>query len=137
VRFFLDENFPKTAAALLASRGHEAIDIRGTSLEGANDSVLFDLAQDGQAVFLTTDRDFFHTVPHLYDCHHGVVVVTLRQPNRANILERLEWFLDHFENTALENRVFRLKDETYRVLPTRHDSSSAAEEPGEFGGHCT
>jgi predicted nuclease of predicted toxin-antitoxin system len=117
MRFFLDENFPKTATRLLAERGHETLDIRGTGKEGLNDSDLFLLAQASQAVFLTTDRDFFHAIPHLYPRHAGVVVVALRQPNRENILAKLSWLLDHVPAGQLGARVFLLRDASYVVYP--------------------
>ena len=55
------------------------------------DETVFRKAKDFGAVLLTTDRDFFHTIPHLHDTHCGVIVIALRQPNRAAILSRLEW----------------------------------------------
>lgn len=117
MRFFLDENFPMSASEFLRRRNHEATDIRGTRDQGVDDVRLFDLAQEQQAVLLTTDRDFFHTIPHLYEHHLGVVVIALRQPNRQNILGKLEWFLEHFGHTSLENKVFQLRDQTYVVYP--------------------
>ena len=91
MRFLLDENFPKASVVMLQSAGHEVFDIRGTNEEGMEDDALFRKAQELGAVLLTTDRDFFHTVPHLHDAHGGVLVIALRQPNRAAILSRLEW----------------------------------------------
>lgn len=117
MRFFFDENFPKAAGSFICERGHEVIDIRGTDQEGADDAAIFRLAQEKAAVFLTTDRDFFHTVPLLVKNHQGVVVVALRQPNRRRILERLEWFLEHFEEIDISNKVFELRDHTYVVHP--------------------
>ena len=117
MRFFLDENFPRTASSVLLDHGHEVVDIRGTKNEGADDAVIFDMAQEQQAVFLTTDRDFFHTIPHLYKHHFGIVVIALRQPNRQNILGKLQWFLDHFAEGNLENKIFLLRDRTYVVYP--------------------
>jgi len=117
MRFFLDENFPKSASDLLNRHKHEILDIRGTQDQGADDATIFDLAQEQQAVFLTTDRDFFHTIPHLYEHHFGVVVIALRQPNRHNILGKLEWFLQHSGNDSLENKIFQLRDRTYVVYP--------------------
>lgn len=115
MKFLLDENFPKAAILLLESCGHQAEDIRGTKKEGAEDSVIFQLAQDLNAVFLTTDKDFFHTVPHLFEEHHGVVVIILRQPNRENILSKLEWFLNYTESKKIRNRIYLLKDKTFSV----------------------
>ena len=83
--FFLDENFPKAAIPLLVDLGHETIDIRGSTSEGCPDDAIFSQAQSAEAVFLTTDRDFFHTIPHLFESHAGVIVVALRQPSRRAI----------------------------------------------------
>ena len=117
MRFFLDENFPKAAHVLLAGRGHDVMDVRGTSDEGMDDPHIFGLAQRNEAAFLTTDKDFFHTVPHLYSRHHGAVVIALRQPNRKSIMDRLDWFLSRFSADSLQGRVFLLKDRTYVVYP--------------------
>jgi predicted nuclease of predicted toxin-antitoxin system len=129
VKFFFDENFPKSAGPLLMARGHECVDIRGTDKEGVEDIAIFHLAQEQRAVFFTTDRDFFHTIPHLEKNHHGVVVVALRQPNRQSILSRLEWFLERFEHRDIANRVFELRDRTFVVFPnlSLHPPSSEGE----------
>jgi predicted nuclease of predicted toxin-antitoxin system len=100
MKFFLDENFPKTAAGLLVSMGHEVLDIRGHTRGGAEDKRIFEMAQAQNAVFLTTNRDFFHTIPHLYPNHCGIVVIALRQPNRKAITYRLSWFLERFSSVC-------------------------------------
>lgn len=119
MKFFLDENFPKAAHPLLKNLGHEIFDLRGTSREGAADTEIFQEAQDCEAVFLTTDRDFFHTVPHLYSRHEGVVVIALRQPNRANILDKLSfsWIIDHLAPQDFKNRVIQMRDKTWISIP--------------------
>ena len=124
MKFLLDENFPKLAQQLLRSCGHEVLDVRGSPCEGNDDASVFALAQDNAAILLTTDRVFYHTVPHLYPHHNGVVVVALRQPNRRNILKRLEWFLKHLVSSDIRNRVFELRDRTYVVYTScdEHDS---------------
>ena len=88
MKFFLDENFPKAAAGMLESLGHVVFDLRGTEREGSPDADVFAEAQRLEAVFLTTDRDFFHTIPHLFPLHAGVIVIALRQPNRAGLRPR-------------------------------------------------
>ena len=89
--FFLDENFPKEAVNLLQSRNHIVHDIRGTDKEGLADPEIFSIAIKNNAVFLTTDKDFFHTVRFLYEFHPGVIVISLSQPNSMNIIKRLTW----------------------------------------------
>jgi predicted nuclease of predicted toxin-antitoxin system len=63
MKFFLDENFPKAAVGMLLNAGHEVFDLRGTDREGARDAEIFAEAQGHGAIFLTTGRDFFHTIP--------------------------------------------------------------------------
>jgi predicted nuclease of predicted toxin-antitoxin system len=117
VTFFLDENFPKAAHALLVARGHVVVDIRGTAEEGAEDSQVFAMAQAKRAVVLSTDRDFFHSMPHLFPAHHGIVVIALRQPNRQAILDRLTWWLDHFGGRPIAGKAYLLRDRTYVAYP--------------------
>ena len=115
--FFLDENFPKTAAVFLEQQGHTVFDIRGTDAEGVDDEEIFKMAQQAAAILLTTDRDFFHTIPHLYTNHHGVIVITLRKPDRKSILAKLAWILDHFPTKSFGGRVILMRDTSYIVYP--------------------
>ena len=93
MKFLLDENFPKSAEKLLIELGHQVIDIRGTELQGIDDFRLFEVAQENGAILLTTDRDFYHTVPLRYSDHLGVIVIALKQPNREAILSKLRWII--------------------------------------------
>ncbi len=117
MKFFLDENFPKAAAGMLESLGHVVFDLRGTEREGSPDADVFAEAQRLEAVFLTTDRDFFHTIPHLFPLHAGVIVIALRQPNRAAILEKLSWILDRLQPGEFANRTIQLRDRTWIAIP--------------------
>ncbi len=73
MKFFFDENFPKAAAVVLDSLGHQYFDPRGTKFEGKPDEVLLTEARRLDAVFLTTDRDFFHTLRHEFPDHAGII----------------------------------------------------------------
>lgn len=115
--FFLDENFPKSAERYLVSKGHTVSDIRGSSNEGIDDLQIFRLAQEKKATFLTTDRDFFHTIPHLFPEHYGIVIIALRQPNRHAILSRLSWLVEHCKSQALFGKAYLLRESTYKVYP--------------------
>jgi predicted nuclease of predicted toxin-antitoxin system len=114
--FFLDENFPKSAGKYLLSLGHEIIDIRATSKEGLSDNKIFELAQNHKAIFLTTDRDFFHTIPHLFENHYGVIVIALRQPNRQSIINKLVWTIENLDLFNFSNKIVLLRDRHYTIL---------------------
>ena len=113
MKFLLDENFPRTAKSLLEDLGNVVYDMRDLLRPGADDNAVFSKAQELDAVLLTTDRDFFHTIPYLWQEHSGVIVIALRQPCRAAILARLALFLRTFSNIDLRNEVYQLRDSTY------------------------
>jgi predicted nuclease of predicted toxin-antitoxin system len=115
MNFLLDENFPKSAETLLLNLGHQVIDVRGTHLQGVDDFRLFELAQQNEAVLLTTDRDFYHTIPLTYPTHCGVIVIALKRPNRVAILVRLEWIVAHSLIESIKDTVILLRDNSYRV----------------------
>ena len=114
MKFLLDENFPCSAALVIHGLGHEAVPFADACQRGADDESVFQAAQRLGAVLLTSDRDFYHTVPALHPSHHGILVVALRQPNRQAIASRLQWFLESFSE-PLANRAVVLRDRSYRI----------------------
>jgi predicted nuclease of predicted toxin-antitoxin system len=123
MKFFLDENFPKAAVGMLQNEGHEVFDLRGTDREGARDAEIFAEAQRHGAIFLTTDRDFFHTIPHLFADHSGVVVIALRQPNRTAILAKLSWLLTQLQADDFKGRTIQLRDRHWICMPALGSSA--------------
>ncbi|MBN1900951.1 DUF5615 family PIN-like protein [Candidatus Sumerlaeota bacterium] len=119
--FFLDENFPKIAFKYLVELGHQVIDVRGTEKEGSTDKSLFEMVLENKSILLTTDKDFYHTIPRIYAKHYGVVVISLRKPNREGIMSRLKWFLENFDKETISGKVFLLKDHSYIVFPGYSD----------------
>lgn len=115
MKFLFDENFPKSCADYLASLNHEIIDFRGSNKEGLDDNLLFKLAQENSAVLHTTDKDFFHTIPYLFDKHCGVIVIALSQPNGKDILTKLKWVIEKFEPSEISNKIFLLSDKNYSI----------------------
>jgi predicted nuclease of predicted toxin-antitoxin system len=111
VRFFLDENFPRAAVEELQAAGHECSRTLEHFVAGATDDELFSKAQELGAVFVTTDRDFFHTVPWLHDRHAGVIAITLAQPNRAALLTRLTDAVRRLKGQPSFHRVWLLTDD--------------------------
>ncbi len=106
----LDENFPTSGRGFLESEGCVVLDIRGTSRQGCDDKTLFTWAQENHAVILTTDKDFFHTIPLLYPRHHGIVVIALKRPNSLAILQRLKKDWKHLKDAGFKDQAFLLTD---------------------------
>ena len=114
MKILLDENFPKSAAEVIESAGHEVVLFSDVCDFGANDENVFSVAQRIGALILTSDRDFYHTMPLIHPTHCGIIVVALRQPNRTAILMRVKWFLENFDE-PLDNKVFILRDYSCRA----------------------
>ncbi len=112
---FIDENIPKRVARYIKSLDHEVIDIRSTDLEGSSDIKLFTEAQKHKALFITTDRDFFTTIPFLFESHHGIIVVSLKQPNSEELLSRIKWAFDNLSINDIDSTVILLKDDHYTI----------------------
>jgi len=115
MNYFLDENFPKGAVNIF-SDDDKIYDIRGSSKEGINDVEIFNLAKQNEATFITTDKDFFHTIHVKQKPHFGIVVIALSQPDSASILEKLEWFLKSFNQTSLNNKCFLIQKNSCKVF---------------------
>jgi|ERR1043165_522205 predicted nuclease of predicted toxin-antitoxin system len=110
MKFFLDENFPRPALVQLQAAGHSANHALETFPPGTADELLFAHAQKEHAVFVTTDKDFFHTIPLAFAQHDGAIVITLRRPNREELLRRLADALAALDQRNLQNTVWLVTD---------------------------
>ncbi len=110
MKFFLHENFPKSAIQFLNERGHKSFDIRGTENEGLDDFSIFQLAKEKSAIFLTCDRDFFHTIHLTEKPHYGIIVITLRKPNGKAIIDKLLWVMDRLDHFSFTDECILLTD---------------------------
>jgi len=82
----VDENIPLATVEQLRRIGHNVLDIRGTPDEGMSDKLLFQKACREKRLLLTTDRGFAH---YRSKEHCGILIVSLRRPNRLKINERV------------------------------------------------
>ena len=114
MKFFLDENFPRPSIPFLVSLGHSASHALDCFPPGTADEKLFDYAQEGGSIFITTDKDFFHTIPLAFAHHSGAIVITLRKPNRADLLRRLMEALVLLGTRELRDTVWLVTDTRIR-----------------------
>jgi predicted nuclease of predicted toxin-antitoxin system len=115
--FFLDENFPRPAIVQLQAAGHRASHALDTFPPGTSDDKLFAHAQTCNAIFVTTDKDFYHTIPLAFGNHHGAIVITLHKPNRADLLRRLSEALVVLGERSLHDTAWLVTETRIR---TRH-----------------
>ena len=110
----LDENFPASAASVVEAAGHSPVSFSEACDFGADDETVFAAAQSSDALILTSDRDFYHTMPLRHPHHAGIVVVALHQPSRAAILTRLEWFFATIP-PPYRDKAFIIRDYSCRI----------------------
>jgi predicted nuclease of predicted toxin-antitoxin system len=72
--FVIDEDMPRSTGRILQERGYAVSDIRDYDLRGANDDVIYQFAQDKQAVFITADLGFSNILRYPIGSHFGIVI---------------------------------------------------------------
>lgn len=82
----VDENIPLMSVEQLREMGHDVLDIRGTADEGISDELLWNKACQESRLLITTDKGFAHYRDRE---HFGILIVSLRRPNRHKITERI------------------------------------------------
>jgi predicted nuclease of predicted toxin-antitoxin system len=120
--FFLDGNFPRSALDYFKAAGHTASHALESLPQGTADDKLFACAQGWNAIFVTTDKDFYHTVPMSFPRHYGAIVIMLRKPNRADLLRRLTNALALLGERDLRDTVWLVTDTRIR---SRHTGTFA------------
>jgi predicted nuclease of predicted toxin-antitoxin system len=112
MRILVDENIPRMTVDRLRELGHDVLDIRGTPDQGLDDTDLWNTAQIGGRVLITTDRGFteFRAVPH-----PGIVIVRLRQPNRKKIHLAAMRALERFQEEEWPGLLVVVRDATLSV----------------------
>lgn len=115
MKVLVDENIPTSIVKLLISNGFEVLDIRNSEHEGKRDEFVFNYALERSAFFITTDKDFFHTIPWKFPEHFGVAIIALKQPNSESLMAKMIWLLANHNLYELKNKVILLRDHTYTI----------------------
>jgi len=93
MRVLVDENIPLMTVEQLRRLGHDVVDIRETTEEGMSDEFLWNKAQQEKWLLITTDRGFAN---YRDRDHFGILIVSLRRPNRHRINKRVIDAIKHF-----------------------------------------
>jgi len=118
MHFFLDENFPLSVLPIIESLGHSAIRALDIFDQGSSDEELFTYAINNKAIFLTTDKDFYHTIPMKCNVRGAkIIVIAISKPNSKNIIDRLLNFLHTIDLERMSEGIFLIND---RKILKRH-----------------
>jgi predicted nuclease of predicted toxin-antitoxin system len=86
----LDENLPNGLAEVLRELGHDTQTTSEENLDGCAGSLLWEIVQREGRFLITQDMDFSDARKFSPGTHHGILLVRLREPSRANLLIRLQ-----------------------------------------------
>ncbi len=100
-----NENVFEPIVEFLRSEGHNVTNIRGSSLSGASDDEIYELAIKDKLIILTMDRDFSRIVRFPPERCGGIIVVKLY---RMSVEETTELFKRHFSSLDEEEITKRL-----------------------------
>lgn len=120
MRIIVDENIPLHSVSVLREMGHTVIDLRGTTVQGASDDVIFAKAQAESSLIITTDKGFLR---YRNDHHHGILIIRLRKPNCTVIHDRILQAIRTTPESKWHGRVLVMRDRSKAVIRSRHNPS--------------
>lgn len=116
----LDENLPHRLARVLKDLGHGVHTVYEERLVGHTDSEIWQAAQSESRFLITQDLDFSDTRHFAPGRHHGILLIRLHSPSRANLIDRIT---ELFQNESVEewDGCFVVSTERkIRVLKPKH-----------------
>jgi hypothetical protein len=84
-------------------------DVRGTIVQGLDDSLLWAVAMCEQRLLITTDKGF---TEYRGRSHYGILVVRLRQPNRQKIHDRVMLAMRQLKSREWRGALVVMRDRT-------------------------
>lgn len=85
----LDENMPATLATRLQALGHNVDTTPSEGLTGRDDNEVWHAAQQAERFLITQDLDFSDLRRFEPGKHRGILLVRLRIPERARVIDRV------------------------------------------------
>jgi predicted nuclease of predicted toxin-antitoxin system len=89
MRIKLDENLPFSLVSILTALGHEVHTVAQEHLSGSKDNELWQAAQRESLFLMTQDLDFSDIRRFTPGTHCGLLLVRLRSPDRASLIQRI------------------------------------------------
>lgn len=94
VHFLVDASLPRAIAAVIATAGHQASDIRDIGLGTADDAMIAEYARMNGLCVITRDGDFGNVLNYPPEHHFGIVVLAPAEPaSRDAVIQMVKEFL--------------------------------------------
>jgi predicted nuclease of predicted toxin-antitoxin system len=119
VKILVDENIPLLCVEHLRKTGHDVVDMRGTEEEGISDEAIWTKAQHDRRLLITTDKGFAR---RRNENPHGILVVSLRRPNRHKLTRRIIEAMGLFSSAQWPGQLVVMRDtvmSTWRMNASR------------------
>ena len=107
MKVFVDENIPLMTVKELRSKGYDVRDIRGTGDQGITDAELWQITQKEKRLLITTDKGFSS---QRNESHHGVLIISLKQPTRLKIHQRIIQAIKRYPEGEWKGRMVIMRD---------------------------
>ncbi len=109
MNILVDENIPVFTVEELRKSGHDVKDIRGTQLEGIDDSAVWQIAMAENRLLISTDKGFVHN-HNLDKNHQGIILILLKQPTLIKIHNRIVNAIAENTEEKLKGSILIIKD---------------------------
>ncbi len=114
MKILVDENIPLMTVGQLRMMGHDVLDVRSTPEQGISDELLWNKTCQEKRLLITTDKGF---VTHRNTKHYGILIVSLRKPNRQRINQRVIEAIKRFSPKQWPGLLVVMRD---NVMSTWH-----------------
>jgi len=89
-KLLTDENISPRVVSFLRENGFDVLDVKESSLNGASDHALMELAIKEQRLMVTHDADFGALAINNEEPCYGVIYIRLTKQSAANVIEVLK-----------------------------------------------
>ncbi len=114
-KFKVDENLPIEVADLLQQAGYDAATVYDQNLVGAIDTDIAKVCQTESRAIVTLDLDFADIRTYPPKEYSGIVVMRLRQQDKAYVLNVAARWIKALPDETLEGRLWIVDDNKIRV----------------------
>ena len=116
MRIKLDENLPLSLASALKVLGHDVHTVGQEDLSGGKDSDLWEAAQRESRFLITQDLDFSDIRRFAPRTHCCLLLVRLRSPARASLIQRVAQVFQKEDVSGWEGCFVVISDHKLRVI---------------------